>query len=120
MAATVPGPQAPARPAADRRHRLALVLGVVELVLAAPMLLHIGLIAFVFGAYGLAGAGAAGLAYAALVAGGPLLGYGLGAAIARAQGFPKSVGLAVKGLGLLVATSAEYFLWLGHLGLVKF
>ncbi|MGW3040792.1 hypothetical protein ACWC9T_12260 [Kitasatospora sp. NPDC001159] len=114
MAETVPGPQAPVRPAADR-HRLVLALGVGLLLLAVPMLAPIAEITFMAVMFGLAGMLPA-LLFAPIAAAGPLLGLGLATLIARVQEFRKDIGFAVKSFGLLVGTSVEYFVWIRPLG----
>ncbi|WBP86448.1 hypothetical protein [Kitasatospora cathayae] len=99
-----------------RRNRLALALGVGQLLLAVPMLLPIVLCALVVGTYGLALGGLTGLVFPLLLVGGPLLGLGLAALIARAQKLPGETAFAVMSSGLLLGASVVNFGWLHQAG----
>ncbi|WP_030242087.1 hypothetical protein [Streptomyces sp. NRRL S-350] len=97
-----------------RRNRIALALGVGQLLFAAPMLAAVvtgGLVAAMMG-LAAGGPAVALLPLAALLAAGPLLGSGLAALIARAQGLSKDIAFPVKAFGLLLGTAVEYFAWI--------
>ncbi|MFE5583774.1 hypothetical protein [Kitasatospora sp. NPDC056531] len=94
------------------RNRLALALGVGQLLLAAPMLMPLGLGAFMVGVMAFASGETGGLVYPVLVALGPLLGLGVAFLIARVQQLHKDVAFALIGFGLLAGTAIEYH-WLG-------
>ncbi|MER7771768.1 hypothetical protein [Kitasatospora sp. NPDC096140] len=110
MAQTVPGRQA----LPGKRNRLALALGVGELLLAAPMLATVAAGGLVVAVMGLAAGGSAVavLLLALLLAAGPLLGLGLGFLVARLQRLPRDVAFPVVGFGLLLGTAVEYFGWI--------
>lgn len=107
MAATVTGPQAPVRPATDRRRRRVLALGVVQLLLAAPMLVPIVALTLTAARYLLA-LGVVGVVFAPVVAAGPLLGLEIGGLVARLREFRRDTGFAVRTFGLLLGTVIEY------------
>ncbi|WP_030059958.1 MULTISPECIES: hypothetical protein [Streptomyces] len=115
MAQTRPGEQAlPGGPAAPgRRNRLALALGVGQLLLAAPMLATVATGGLVVAVMGLAAGGpaVAVLPLVLLLTVGPLVGLGLAALIARTQGLPRDVRFPVIAFGLLLGTAVEYFGW---------
>ncbi|MFI9365690.1 hypothetical protein ACIG5E_32275 [Kitasatospora sp. NPDC053057] len=99
MAETLPRP----------RKQLALALGVVELLLAAPMLVPLGLGAFMVGVMAFASGRAAALLFPLLVVAGPLLGLGATLLIARVQRLSRDVAFPLVGFGLLAGTAIEYF-----------
>ncbi|RKT11185.1 hypothetical protein BX285_5120 [Streptomyces sp. 1114.5] len=115
MAQYLPGERAlPGRPATPgRRNRIALALGVGQLLLAAPMLAQVLTGGLVVAVMGLAAGGpaVAVLPLVLLLTGGPLLGLGAAALVARVRGLPGSVRFAVLASGLLLGTAVEYLGW---------
>ncbi|MFD8752658.1 hypothetical protein ACFV0O_17005 [Kitasatospora sp. NPDC059577] len=116
MAQSVPGRPttlgAPGLP--GRRNRVALALGVGQLLLAAPMLATLGAGGLVVAVMGLAAGSspAAVLLLALLLAAGPLLGLGLAFLVVRLRRLPADVAFPTAGFGLLVGTAIEYVGWI--------
>ncbi|MEU9044005.1 MULTISPECIES: hypothetical protein [unclassified Kitasatospora] len=97
-----------------KRNRLALALGVGQLLLAAPMLATLATGGLVVAVMGLAaGASApAVLLLALLLTAGPLIGLGVAFLIVRLQGLPRDVAFPAVSFGLLLGTAVEYFGWI--------
>ncbi|MEV7773163.1 hypothetical protein [Kitasatospora sp. NPDC086791] len=116
MARSVPGRRTDlVRPALPgKRNGIALALGAVQLLLAAPMLATLGTAGLVVAVMGMAAGGSVGavLLLALLLAAGPLLGLGLAFLVVRLRRLPGDVAFPAVSFGLLLGTAIEYVGWI--------